>query len=461
MLALEQVNRYRAAAGLTAIAYDPALGAAAQAHAEYLAANPDQWARDVHGEVPDAPGFTGRRPADRAARHGYRGGAGEIIHFAGPAEKAVDGWMETLYHRLPLISPNTAEMGYGTGMSRDGRYVNVLNYGVAPADGPQEVAWPHPGQTDVPTGWDGREVPDPFRLHPGASGPVGYTITLTFGGQVRSLQLTEATLRGPEGEAAALLFDPVTDDRLTDTVALIPAEPLLPHSRYTVQMRGLVDRGAGPEPFDRSWSFTTGAARRAARVQSITTWMAGIRLAGEGLGPDMAVFAGGLPVEGLQVADDGSVIFRLPVCRSDASELLLVSPDGSETVVPLFAGCTGRPGAGEPFRPVPVRVGGIALDRPALVGPGGTVLLPEEALAALGAEQEPPSALGRTYWRLGGRTGHYTLGRVMARAAGEPVQLALPVQQHGGAVYVDKSFAERLAGVESRLIDGTLHLGGS
>lgn len=472
-LALEQVNRYRIAAGLPPVAYDPALGAAAQAHAAYLAANPDQWEPNAHTEVPGAPGFTGRRPADRAARQGYGGGVGEIVHFAGPAEQAVDGWMQTLYHRLPLLSPRTTAIGYGFAAGPDGRYVNVLDYGVAPAGaaarsvtGPQEaVAWPHPGQTGVPTAWDGREVPDPFRLHPGVEGPVGYTITLTFPGPVRSLRLTEASLTGPEGRVPVLPFDPEGDDRLSDTAALIPARPLRPDSRYTVRMRGLVDRGQGPEPFERTWSFTTGPESRPARVQSVTTWLDGIRLAGEGFRPEMAVYAAGLPVEGLQVADDRSATFRLPACSpDDAAELLVVSPDGSETAVPLFAWCDRRTGKGEPFRPVPLQVAGAALDRPALMGPGGTILLPESALSALGAQAEPApdasSALGRTYWSLGGRLGLYTPGRVMAWVAGERLQLALPVQEHGGAVYVDKSFLERLAAVEARLVNGTLYVDG-
>ena len=67
---------------------------------------------------------------------------------------------------------------------------------------------------------------------------------------------------------------------------------------------------------------------------------------------------------------------------------------------------------------------------------------------------------GRTYWRLGGRFGAYTPGRVMAWVAGERVQLSLPVQPYGGVVYVDKSFVERLAGVEIRLVNGVAHVGG-
>ena len=462
LLALEQVNRHRTAAGVPPLAYDPALGAAARAHAEYLAANPNQWEPSAHGEVPEAPGFTGRRPADRAALFGYRGSVGEIVHFAGPAEQAVDGWMETLYHRLPLLSPDTAVIGYGVAATPDGRFVNVLDYGVARPDAGLNgaVAWPYPGQSGVPTAWDGREVPDPFRLHPGVAGPVGYPITLTFAGTVRSLRLTDAVLTGPGGDVPVLRFDPGSDERLSDTVAVIPATPLRPHSRYTVRMRGLVDRGWGPEPFDRAWSFTTGPESRQVRVRSVTTWLDGLRLGGEGFGPEMAVFAGGLPVEGLQVADGGSATFRLPACgREEAAELLVVSPDGSEAAMPLFAGCDRRADDGDPFRPVPVRVAGADLDVPALLGPGGAVLLPEEALVALGAVREEEPALGRTYWRLGGRMGHYTPGRVTAWAAGERLRLALPVQEHDGVVYVDKSFVERLAQAESRITGGTLYVG--
>lgn len=483
-LALELINRYRAAAGLPPVTYDPALGAAAQAHAEYLAANPDQWEPSAHGETPGSPGFTGLRPVDRAAANGYRGGVGEIIHFAGPAEAAVDGWLQTLYHRLPLLSPNTVALGYGVAASADGRYVNVLDYGVVPLSGgrdggtapsspgpssataaPGSVAWPHPGQTGVPTHWDGREVPDPFLLHPGVTGPVGYPITLTFPGPVRSLRLTEASLHGPDGAVSVLRFDPVSDDRLADTVALIPAEPLRPRSRYTVRMQGLVDRGGGPQPFTRSWSFSTGTDSHAPRVRSLTTWMDGIRLEGQGFGSGMAVYAGGLPVQGLQVADDGSATFRLPDrCPGDGTELLVVSPGGSETAVPLAAGCNFRKGADSPYRTVPLQIAGRSLDVPALLAPNGAVLVPEDALAALGVQPEPAgqpaSVPGRTYWRLGDRFGAYTPGRVTAWVAGERVRLSLPVQPYDGVVYVDKAFVQRLAGVEIRLVNGVAHVGG-
>ncbi|MBY6278101.1 hypothetical protein, partial [Symbiobacterium thermophilum] len=171
------------------------------------------------------------------------------------------------------------------------------------------------------------------------------------------------------------------------------------------------------------------------------------------------------PVQGLQVADDGSATFRLPDrCPGDGTELLVVSPGGSETAVPLAAGCNFRKGADSPYRTVPLQIAGRSLDVPALLAPNGAVLVPEDALAALGVQPEPAgqpaSVPGRTYWRLGDRFGAYTPGRVTAWVAGERVRLSLPVQPYDGVVYVDKAFVQRLAGVEIRLVNGVAHVGG-
>jgi uncharacterized protein YkwD len=443
--ALQRVNRYRQAAGLPPMHYAAALGMAAERHARYLAANPAVRQYDAHQEVPGTPLYFGGDGLERARYFGYGGAVSEVINFTHRAEEAVDGWIDTLYHRIPLLDPAVTEMGYG--VAADGRQpINVLltgAYGTIAG----EVRWPVPDQQQVPTYWDGAEVPDPLRLYPGVPLPVGYPVTLTFGGEVRALRLTGGTLTGPEGAVAVLLFHPGNDDHLTDTVALIPRAPLQPGTRYTVTFTGEVDLGQGPRPFTRTWSFTTAAAQQPLLDQAVSLvgpdgavvrW----RVEGYGFGPDLRVFLGGLPVRELTVADTRHISFRPPL--GSAGGDLLVVGGGREALWPDFL--ADRPAVDKAaFTPVELTVHGRRLGN-ALRHATGALLLPEPALTELGARPVPVAPIGRTYWSFQGRTGDYTLDHAMAVIESRDLLLDLPVQRRDGQVYVDAAFVAHLAG---------------
>lgn len=451
--ALAHVNAIRRAAGLDELTLANDLSIAALSHARYLAANPEQQQLDAHGERAGTPLFTGRRASDRAAYWGYRGGISEVVNWVDRAEDAIDGWMDTLYHRIPLIHPGNRSMGYGRAGSGE-NLVNVLK--ASPADEtPGEVLWPYPGQTGVPTGWDGAEVPDPFRLYPGARRPVGYTITLTFGGRVRSLRLQTGSLTGPGGELKVMRFDPSNDDELDDTVALIPTAPLEPGTTYSAYLSGQVDLGTGLKPFEKRWSFTTAAAplpqvdRRLLRYRSDGT-VTGIVLEGTGFTRDMRIFLGGLPVADFQVESAGRVSLEPPAgFTGGPADLLLVTSHGREWVWRSFL--TGREsqrfgGVDSAFERVSLTINGKRLQTDGLVHLSGRLLLPESALAAMGARREDVTGAARTYWSLGARTGDYTVGRVAAGVNGTALLLALPPLRVGADTYVDAAFVEGLTG---------------
>lgn len=99
-----------------------ALVTAAQRHADYdLLNTPDAsaWALWPHGEVAGKPGFSGTWPGDRAIAAGYAGGrCWEVIsHFDDP-ERAIDGLMATVFHRVNILTATHAHLGYGHGRSR-------------------------------------------------------------------------------------------------------------------------------------------------------------------------------------------------------------------------------------------------------------------------------------------------------------------------------------------------------
>lgn len=461
--ALERVNRYRKAAGLEPLAYEERLAAAAAGHGTYLAANPDQVAVDGHRQEPGTPHFIGEAVGDRARYFAYDGGSFEVINFVDRAEEAIDGWMETLYHRIPLIHPGMSVMGYGVAGER-GANVNVLLTGPFGAEKGM-VRWPHAGQTGVVPMWDGLESPDPFDLYPGTAKPVGYPITLTFGGRPRSLRLTAWSLTGPGGEEPVLRFDPVNDPRLDDTVALIPVAPLRAGASYTVQMRGQVDLGEGTQPFDETWSFTTAPEYRPilrSRTATLTHELRSIRVEGIGFGKGIQVFLGGLPVEGLETQSEYRIAFRPPAgYRGEEADLLVVTPAGAEESWRSFF--SGKEGYVLPeataFTPLPLIVTGKPLAQPALLHRSGALLLPEEALTALGGTPQRIAAIGRTYWQVGERVGDYTLGRLTAGVGGKELRLPLPVQHRQGSAYVAAQFLEELAQVEHQMVDGTLFVG--
>jgi len=138
-------------------------------HAEYLQKNPAQLAAwpDAHEEYPDKPGFT---------TAGSRAGLNSVIDpgAKGPLE-AIDTWMSTFYHRLPLLEPGLLRVGWGidehvavldcTSLCRPRRYATA-------------VAWPYDGMTRVPTSFT-PELPNPV---PDADqSQWGYPITLQLG----------------------------------------------------------------------------------------------------------------------------------------------------------------------------------------------------------------------------------------------------------------------------------------
>lgn len=461
--ALQRVNVYRRAAGVPEVAYSDALGASARSHASYLTAYPDQQRTNAHGEVAGTSLFTGAGPMQRAQYWGYAGGVSEVVNFTDQAELAVDGWMDTLYHRIPLLDPGNTAVGYGLAGSGE-NLANVMEAG--PGGGEFEpVLWPYPGQTGVPTAWDGGEEPDPFRLYSGVQGPVGYTITLSFGDAIHSLTLDSYSLTGPDGPVSVLKFDPTVDDHLTGTAALIPVRPLVAGARYTVTMAGIVDPGRGPEAYSRTWSFTTAPEQppMVDRMSSRTVGgvLQGVTLEGSGFGAGDKVFLGGLPVENVQVMSDGRITFAPPRGLGDGTQdMLLVTPGGREVLWREFiSDATAQFPAGSAFYQMPVLVHGQRLDTPALVYRTGTVLLPEAALTEVGAARKDVSEIGRVYWTWGAHSADYTLGKVVAYADGAPLVLDLPVQQRSGGTYVSGQFISGLTGMRAAAFGGQVSVG--
>jgi hypothetical protein len=190
----------------------------------------------------------------RAQAAGYAGGGvSEVMAFYNDPYKSVDGWVATLYHRLPLTSPGTKEIGYGHAQNCD-----TINSGGTGAGSQWEVAYPYDGQTNVDTCWLGYENPRPAPP-PSGDYPSGPVITLQFGSGV-TFTIEDSTIEDEKGNPVAhTLLTPKNDSWLAggSALSLIPEE-FQPATTYTVFLSGTVVN----QPWDKTWSFTTAPAKQ-------------------------------------------------------------------------------------------------------------------------------------------------------------------------------------------------------
>jgi len=259
--ALTYVNDVRRAVGLPPVDELAVLNAAADAHADFYALHYQKYQQtglSPHEEDASfGDGFTAVNFFDRMTAAGFTGwGGSEIIAFYHNPQKAVQGWVETLYHRLPIVDPASATMGYGGaggGMSA----IDVIDFGTgAPTPaGVTEVLYPWEGQTDVPRSWDGYESPQP-PVPPGGY-PSGTIITATFILPLPVVQVHK--LVDPSGaELPHTWLSPANDQHLAQTgnvVSLYADEPLEPLTTYRVVLEG-TRKG---QAWQLEWSFTTAA----------------------------------------------------------------------------------------------------------------------------------------------------------------------------------------------------------
>jgi hypothetical protein len=265
LTAWEAFESVRLEAGIAMPTQDDAINQAAQAHADYFSLHAEAYytsGLNPHEENPEwEDGFSGVGIGDRLSFHGVTGGQGwgEVMAFTGTAQGAVDGWMATLYHRIPFVHPNTQQWGFG--IAADGAHCEVMDYtmGAAMASGATSwttpgqlgVPWPAPGAVDVDTSWNGAESPQP-PLPDGASYPSGPVVTLTFANGASPV-LDSASLVGPEGQVPAQVQTPDNDPWLSSSWALYALDPLEAKTVYTLHFQGTVSG----ESYDASWTFET------------------------------------------------------------------------------------------------------------------------------------------------------------------------------------------------------------
>ena len=244
---LARVNAYRAHAGLPPVKVDAKLSKGCTAHAEYMKANRGTSAvvgLEIHNEHQDLPGAT---PEGAAC-----GKAADIYPEIADLPTAVDGWMASLYHRRPILSPTLTSIGVGYARLPEGTLMAAMMF--APADETSDkwpIEYPADKQTDVPLEF-GNEIPNPV---PGG-GRGGYPVTIQFP-SFDKVTGVKATLADDSGKAVALFESdpehPATSFGQYGVVCLIPKQPLRPQTTYTATVTTTWKDATKTY----AWSFTT------------------------------------------------------------------------------------------------------------------------------------------------------------------------------------------------------------
>jgi Cysteine-rich secretory protein family len=248
---VERVNFHRKAAGLDAVVLDPALAKGCALHAQYILKNADNPAvqgAGMHREDPKLPGYTdeGAKAAKTAV----------IVATSDPVV-AVDNWMASLFHRLPLLDQRLTKIGVGYAPGgKSGGWIVLHTPPVLPGKQTKPVLFPPDKQAEVQLRCC-KENPSP--VPPDKIASAGYPITVMFPADA-SVTGVKATLQDSDNQNVEVWLstpeEPAAGQKRfqRNSIALIPMANLKPDATYTVSVTAMVNK----KEWKQSWSFTTG-----------------------------------------------------------------------------------------------------------------------------------------------------------------------------------------------------------
>ncbi len=231
-------------AAVEPVEIEPTLAAGCASHARYLAQNPDQGAAwpAAHEEYVDRPGYS---------PEGVRAAASSVIApGVRSAKDAVDGWMATFYHRLPLLDPGLLRIGWGM---ENGIAVMDSSSMVERSVLPALVVYPPDGGRDIPRRF-APELPSP--LPGGDQSTWGYPVTVQVFGEWEGLGELTVTLHegGADGPQVPCIVS--TPSAPSNPVlapggawCLIPRAHLAPAATYTIRIEGLPPKPAARDTY--------------------------------------------------------------------------------------------------------------------------------------------------------------------------------------------------------------------
>lgn len=258
-MALNYLNSIRIPAGAGCVKMIAEINKAAENHCKYYVdpANEGMCTANAHNEVMGCAGFTGTGPGQRMAAAGYMArGGGEVMAFVNNPKNAIDTWVNSVWHRIPLLDPWTGDMGYGSSNTAEG--CDTIDFGNSAMGVPATtvLVYPYDGQLNVPTAFNG-QYEGPMPPAPPSGWPSASPITL----YARMLNITEHVLT-KDGDTTPIEHtwitgsDPMWGNYLRTSVFMYAHMPFAANTKYRVTMKGSSQAG----PLDKTWTFTTGAA---------------------------------------------------------------------------------------------------------------------------------------------------------------------------------------------------------
>ncbi|WP_374581559.1 CAP domain-containing protein [Pseudoduganella sp.] len=251
-------NYRRAGIGLSTLARNARLDAAAAGHSNYLRLNNTV----SHDQVPGNPGYTGASLQNRITAAGYTlsnpYAFGEVISAAGDRSGFyhAEELITAIYHRFVILEPVFKEMGTGASSTASNYTYFTADFAASSGYGPglgrgRIVTYPGDGQVMVPTTFlSDTESPDPVPNQNAVGYPVSVHADITS-----SITVGSFTIKPRNGAALSTrLLSSATDTHTKPQVAaIVPLTTLAANTTYDVSYSGTVDGVA----VSRNWSFTT------------------------------------------------------------------------------------------------------------------------------------------------------------------------------------------------------------
>jgi hypothetical protein len=243
--AIQLLNYYREVAGLNPVEYDPSLDFGLEEHINYILFNNVF----THIEDPKKEGYT--------EIGAIAGEQSLLASNVNNLSQAIELWMNSLYHRIPLLSPGLKRVG---GVFKEGYAAFNVFGGVKDNQTFQEpILFPAAQQQQVIPMFAWEEVPNP--LLKDIELPVGNFITLTFDEHqhLSGFHGNNIKLYDDRGNEIRILLhlpnnpDDPNHELLGNTIAILPIYPLEFQTMYTVEVNGKVNG----EGFNKIWSFRT------------------------------------------------------------------------------------------------------------------------------------------------------------------------------------------------------------
>ena len=245
--ALQMVNSCRRDAGLDTVTLSDALSSRCDKHARYLVLNkndPKIAGLKAHHEEKDMPGYS-----DDGNAAGY---SSDIFEGTSP-DDAVQGFIMSFYHRIPLLQPNLKSIGIGYYTDDSRNSATVLDC-LSGAVGKSEIGvvfYPADKQKNVPLVIQ-TEIPDPVK----SGNDAGFPITIYF---AQYQVIDSVTFRLSDKFHSKIPCEvscpkqPATSFSQWNTVCAIPVHRLVDNRQYHVSFSCIVNG----KPFSKEYDFYT------------------------------------------------------------------------------------------------------------------------------------------------------------------------------------------------------------